>query len=153
MNPMSDSDLVCRHCGAPAKPNEVLCEFCSAAVSEQAMQNAVACPACKHPVVNGTMECTKCRYVEQCLFCARVSPIGAAQCVGCNEAFAGMKERKAAHDAQLQRQQLIKVGEEVASVALPLVGGASGSGLLGALERIVEDVSIPGSGRCAPEKS
>jgi len=150
---MSDSDLVCQRCGAPTKPNEVVCDFCSAAVSEQAMQNATRCPSCKHPVLQGTMECTKCRYVEQCLFCTRVSPIGAAQCVACNEAFAGMKERKAAHDAQVQRQQVIKIGEQVAEVALPLVGGASGGGLLGAIEKIVEDVGNPDSGRRAPENS
>jgi len=150
------SELLCHNCGAPAKPNEVLCDFCSAPVSQQAMQNATRCPACSHPVLQGTMECTKCKYVEQCLFCARVSPIGAPQCTACGEAFAGMKERKAARDDQLRRQQMVRVGEEVAEVALPLVGAflggsggsssnqaqstGAGGGLLGALESLVEGV-------------
>jgi hypothetical protein len=148
---MPDAELTCRNCGAPTKPNEVVCDFCSAAVSQEAMQHAVRCPQCKHPVLEGTMQCTQCKYVEQCLFCARVSPIGAQQCVQCNEAFVGMKERKAARDAQLRQQQMIRVGTEVAEVALPLVGsllsgGSSsnqaqgGGGLLGAVESLIEDV-------------
>ena len=148
---MSDPTLSCPNCGAPAKPNEVVCDFCSAAVSADAMQHAVRCPQCNHPVLQGTMQCTQCRYVEQCLFCARISAIGAPQCAQCNEPFAGMKERKAARDAQLRQQQMIRVGEEVAGVALPLVGSllggggsaqssGGGGGLLGALETLVEDV-------------
>lgn len=135
---MTDAELLCRNCGAPAKPNEVLCDFCSAPVSQGAMQNAVRYPSCAHPVLRGTMECTKCKFVAQCLFCARVSPVGVTQCTSCNEAFVGMKERKAACDRRQRTQQMIQVGEKVAEVALPLVGG--GGGLLGAIETLIDDV-------------
>jgi hypothetical protein len=119
-------------------------------VSQEALRHAVRCPQCKHPVLEGTMQCTQCKYVEQCLFCARVSPIGAQQCVACNEAFVGMKERKAARDEELRRQQMIQVGTQVAEVALPLVGSLlsssssnqaqGGGGLLGAVESLIDDV-------------
>lgn len=125
------SEIACEKCGAPAKPGEVLCEFCRAPVSADAARSSVPCPQCRELNLHAATQCVKCKFVEQCVFCNHVSPFSEVACGTCNEPFAGAKERKAARDEERRRQQLLQTGVAVAGVALPflgaLLGGSSSS--------------------------
>ncbi len=117
-------DAACDKCGAPFKAGEIVCEFCGTAGEDGA--SAVMCPACHHANMHDASACTKCHYVAQCLFCTRTSMLVAPNCQQCGEAFAGMKERKAAHDEAVRKQQLLATGAAVLGAAVPILGALFG---------------------------
>ena len=129
-------ETTCEKCGATAKPGELVCEFCQAPVSADAMQHAEICPGCHHPNVQGATACTHCRRVTQCLFCQSVAPLAAPACPRCSEAFVGMAERKKARDDEAERQRLIAIGATVLGTAAPLL-----SSLLGGSSSAASDPS------------
>jgi hypothetical protein len=70
--------------------------------------------------------------VVQCVFCGAISPHTMSACMGCNEAFAGAPERKAAREAQVQSQQNVQTAVAVGGVAASFLGAMAG-GVLGGL--------------------
>jgi hypothetical protein len=120
---------VCTSCGAPARPGIIVCEFCERPVSAEAAKNAITCRQCR--TLNGetAQQCMKCKgwLVVQCVFCNQLSRHDASACASCREPFAGAAERKAAHDADRQRQQIFQTAGAVAPIAGSLIGGLAGA--------------------------
>lgn len=126
--------IECETCGAPAQPGVVKCFYCGRPVNEEIAKNAIACPACKELNVWGAQRCIKCQawVVVQCVFCGAISPHTMSACMGCNEAFAGAPERKAARDAAVQSQQNVQTAVAVGGVAASFLGAVAG-GVIGGL--------------------
>lgn len=100
----------CKKCGGPQKAGFVICQFCKNPYSDEHLRTAVPCKRCRELSAWGQMKCVRCQdwIVVQCLFCGNVSPHNVSACLSCNEAFAGMPQRKAARDAEIARQRQIQ---------------------------------------------
>jgi hypothetical protein len=131
----------CETCGAPAQPGVVKCFYCGRPVSKEAADSAIPCPQCKELNVWGAQRCVKCQtwIVVQCIFCGAISPHTVSACMGCNEAFAGAPERKAARDtavaqqqAAVQNQQNVQTAVQVGGVAASFLGAMAG-GIIGGI--------------------
>lgn len=120
-------NAVCTHCGAPARPGIIVCEFCENAVDVEAAKRAIACKKCSVLNAETAQQCLKCKdwLVVQCVFCTRVSRHDLVACGSCSEPFAGAAERKS-------RQQMFNTAAAVAPLAGSLLGGVAGAFLGGA---------------------
>ncbi len=102
----------------------MVCEFCRHPYSAEALRSAIPCPGCRELNVWGATRCFKDEawLVIQCLFCGNVSPHNQSGCLACGEAFMGMRERKAARDAQIQEQKTAKAVQVWGGVGASFLG-------------------------------
>src|SRR4051794_24002018 len=103
-------DNACSNCGAPPQPGLVTCIYCQQPVNAQAAENAIPCPACRKLCAWGSTQCAHCQawVVVRCIFCDQLSPHNCSACLSCGEAFQGALERRAARDAEVNRQQTLQ---------------------------------------------
>lgn len=132
----------CPTCGAPKTVGLAACHYCKAALPDAGA--GITCPKCEAVNVEQNATCVLCNasLSRGCLFCGGASPLTAAACGRCGEAFAGAEERKRQRDQQAQDQQTMHMIEEgigVLGAAATSSGGGGGGGLLGALESLVEE--------------
>jgi hypothetical protein len=130
----------CPTCGAPKTVGLAACHFCKAALPDAGP--AVACPKCEAVNIEQNAACVLCNtpLSRGCLFCGGASPLTAAACARCGEAFAGAEERKRQRDQQAQDQQTMQLVEQGIGVLGQVASSSGGGGgLLGALESLVED--------------
>jgi hypothetical protein len=129
-------DANCSNCGAPVTPGLVSCAFCREPVSAEAAQNAIPCPACRKLNQWGATQCAACQawVVVRCVFCDALSPHTSPSCLSCQEPFQGAMERKAARDAEVQREKTLETVSAVGSVAGSFLGALAGVALGAALD-------------------
>lgn len=131
----------CDHCGAPRVPGLASCEYC-----RQPYPGAAPGPRCRPcDVVNltGALACGRCRspLARACLFCGAASPLDAAACVHCREAFAGAPERLAQREAAARSRrnaELLGVGIQTAGV---VISSGAAEGFLDALAGLVDTIT------------
>jgi predicted amidophosphoribosyltransferase len=129
----------CPTCGAPRTVGLVACHYCKAALPDAGA--GIPCPKCEAVNREENATCVLCNtsLSRGCLFCGSPSPLTAAACTRCGEAFAGAEERKRQRDEQAQEQQTMQLVEEGIGVLGAAATGGAGAGLFGALEALARD--------------
>lgn len=131
----------CENCGAPRVPGLASCDYCRHPYPGAAP--GPKCRACDVVNLAGSMACGRCRMplARACLFCGGASPLDAAACRHCREAFAGAQERIAQREAAARSKrnaELLGVGIQTAGV---VISSGAAEGLLNALSGLLNSVS------------
>lgn len=103
----------------------------------------MGCPKCGDVNEERNPRCASCKtaLVQSCVFCGAASPLTAAACVRCHEAFVGAEERKKAREEQQRQQQLMGLATQSVSTIGQFAASPTGRGLLGQLfTELVDEV-------------
>lgn len=130
----------CVNCGAPGFSGLAACDYCGHAYA--GMQPGPRCVACDVINVAGAMACARCRVAisQSCLFCGRASPLDAAACRHCREAFAGAVERKAQRDAAVRHKRYMDFAGTGVQVAGAVIASGAAEGFLDAVSSLLKSL-------------
>lgn len=131
----------CVNCGAPLVPGLAACDYCRHAYA--GVPPGPRCPACDVVNVAGAMACGRCRgpIARACVFCGGASPLDAAACRHCREAFAGAEQRKQQRDEAARHKRymdLAGVGIQTAGV---VIASGAAEGFLDAVGSLLNTLS------------
>jgi len=130
----------CNNCGAPTFPGLAACDYCRHAYP--GASPGPRCVACDVVNVAGAMSCGKCRVPlsQSCLFCGRASPLDAASCRHCREAFAGAAARKAQREAAVRHKRYVELAGTGVQVAGAVITSGAAEGFLDAVSGLLKSL-------------